>query len=184
MSLSGFHINRRVTPPFPQRISTQRIREVCAVAMGLPLLTGLLGALLAAPLFRLTARDNWRSGLGGSSAMVEAHSAQWAVVLEGFSSFLGGVGAPRITQIWVFFEAPVADGRCCKRSQEDCCFLEGEEVRLGWIWVRGEQEWRAKSGWGWVALECWRRSSLDFRCAFPKFHHNPPPQAHFLLPEN
>ena len=158
------------------------------MAMGLPLLTGLLGALLAAPLFRLTARDNWRSGLGGSSAMVEAHSAQWAVVLEGLSSFLGGVGAPRITQIWVFFEAPVADGRCCKRSREDCCFLEGEEVGLGWIWVRGEQEWRAQRvdgvGWLWsvgggllwILGAPGVRSLCLWAVSFclPKFHHNPP----------
>ncbi|CAJ1426683.1 unnamed protein product [Effrenium voratum] len=70
--VADLYVQSRDFDPFVAQGTRSLPLKVCAVAMGLPLLTGLLGALLAAPLFRLTARDNWRSGLGGSSAMVEA----------------------------------------------------------------------------------------------------------------
>lgn len=45
--------------------------KACAVAMAVPLITGLLGALIAAPLFRITVRNLWRDGAGSANAFAD-----------------------------------------------------------------------------------------------------------------
>lgn len=45
--------------------------KACAVAMAIPFLTGLLGALMAVPLFRITVHNLWRHGAGSANALAD-----------------------------------------------------------------------------------------------------------------